>query len=360
MSQRPDVEAWHRRSEVIFLLLLLFPPLGILLMWIRFSWARKTKQLVSVASVVWFAFVLFFPRCEESDETAEASTQANEPAVVRGVRVEPLPVPETGTTMIEDAPQLLAPMALDGFALASVRVHQECCGLKAQYVSLHPATTRLTPTIAFIKSNEPLPTLGKTSTVTQVGEYVAILDDEREFKSVTMQWSMGAWVVIVSVEYERASDGATARDAAKQIAPQLAAKLEQYLTGTPPPRRDREQHIASVAKLNATADAVANDSRRKNSLQSFVQKLRDADVSSALIVTAELDPLGQVDVILTVGPQWHRTVRQERLQLAQSLWETWARIASPRDLDNAHIKLVDRRGNKIGGSGVMGSSIELD
>ena len=60
---------------------------------------------------------------------------------------------------------------------------------------------------------------------------------------------------------------------------------------------------------------------------------------------------------VTVSNLWHIQRYQVRLQEAQSLWEIWARIASPRDADSARIKIVDRRGNEVGGSRIVAGSM---
>lgn len=66
---------------------------------------------------------------------------------------------------------------------------------------------------------------------------------------------------------------------------------------------------------------------------------------------------------LTVGNMWHIRHKQIRLQDAQTLWEAWAAIASPSDPEKAWLHLVDRRGNRVGGSGAgwigTGSSISV-
>jgi hypothetical protein len=62
-------------------------------------------------------------------------------------------------------------------------------------------------------------------------------------------------------------------------------------------------------------------------------------------------------VRITVTDKWHYLHKQQRLQLAQSVWEMWARVYSPQDLDKARISLVDYRGNEVGGSRVFGGSL---
>src|SRR6266536_6329565 len=49
---------------------------------------------------------------------------------------------------------------------------------------------------------------------------------------------------------------------------------------------------------------------------------------------------------LTVKNIWHLRHKQLRLQDAQTLWDTWAHVASPKDLSRSRIKLVDYKGNE--------------
>lgn len=62
-------------------------------------------------------------------------------------------------------------------------------------------------------------------------------------------------------------------------------------------------------------------------------------------------------VKITVTDKWHYLHKQQRLQLAQSVWEMWARIYSPKNLDKARISLVDYRDNEVGGSRIFGGSL---
>ena len=39
------------------------------------------------------------------------------------------------------------------------------------------------------------------------------------------------------------------------------------------------------------------------------------------------------------------------------MWEWWAAIASPQEPDLARIKIVDAKGNEVGGSRVWGGSL---
>ena len=66
------------------------------------------------------------------------------------------------------------------------------------------------------------------------------------------------------------------------------------------------------------------------------------------------------EVILTVDNGFHRLSKPERLSAAQNLWRGWAQAACPGDLDSCHVRLVDQNGNKVGGSGMVGSFVSVN
>jgi hypothetical protein len=67
--------------------------------------------------------------------------------------------------------------------------------------------------------------------------------------------------------------------------------------------------------------------------------------------------LREKEVKITVTNAWHIQHYQARLQLAQNLWTTWAKMASPREPDQARISIVDLNGNEVGGSRILGGSL---
>lgn len=87
----------------------------------------------------------------------------------------------------------------------------------------------------------------------------------------------------------------------------------------------------------------------------FLNTLAAIGVDSTWI--AAVNVVTATDLELTVSNAWHYQPKQIRLQAAQTLWETWARVASPNELDLAHLKLLDMSGNNVGGSGMFAGSI---
>jgi hypothetical protein len=98
--------------------------------------------------------------------------------------------------------------------------------------------------------------------------------------------------------------------------------------------------------------------------QADIQK--NLDAYHAVLKAAKVDLIKSISVgyrdgmwtaTLTVKDIWHLRHKQLRLQDAQNLWKAWAVIASPKDLDQARIKLVDENDNEVGGSRVWGGSM---
>jgi hypothetical protein len=95
----------------------------------------------------------------------------------------------------------------------------------------------------------------------------------------------------------------------------------------------------------------------KDRLDTYVALLNAAEVKLVKNVSVKRIGDGIWKATLTVDNLWHVRHRQIRLQDTQTLWEAWAEIASPNEPDKAIIKIVDLRGNEVGGSRVLGGSL---
>lgn len=63
------------------------------------------------------------------------------------------------------------------------------------------------------------------------------------------------------------------------------------------------------------------------------------------------------EIKITVSNVWHYHPYQVRLQTAQNLWNIWAKVYSPIDVDKSRIQIVDLNGNEVGGSRVWAGSL---
>ena len=90
-------------------------------------------------------------------------------------------------------------------------------------------------------------------------------------------------------------------------------------------------------------------------------KVRELGIDASGVVSADVDPLGRGDdLIVTVGQSWRRAAKSDRERDAQVLWQMWVAVTQNPDADSVHIKFVDVGGNVVAGSGVMGSSIDVN
>ncbi|MGQ0628151.1 MAG: hypothetical protein ACT4PL_08650, partial [Phycisphaerales bacterium] len=127
-------------------------------------------------------------------------------------------------------------------------------------------------------------------------------------------------------------------------------------------RKAAEEQAAAARQ--AAADKAAAEKAAKDAAQKEIQDKLDAYL--AVLKLAEVTIIERVSVerrgeswkaTLTVKNIWHVKHYQVRLQDAQTLWQAWATIASPKDPDSARIVLVDGNGNEVGGSRALAGSL---
>jgi hypothetical protein len=94
-------------------------------------------------------------------------------------------------------------------------------------------------------------------------------------------------------------------------------------------------------------------------INAFIKTLRIADPSGAMIKTVSLRMISPTspEAEITVQDIWHLQNKQMRLQNAQNMWDVWAKLASPTELDAARIKILDLNGNEVGGSRIFAGSL---
>ena len=99
-----------------------------------------------------------------------------------------------------------------------------------------------------------------------------------------------------------------------------------------------------------TTRAASNDIAEYNKL------IRSIDAKGDIVKSAS-EGLTPDQIKITIANSWHYEPYQVRLQLAQKLWEAWARLHSPGEPDKARIKIVDLNGNEVGGSRILAGSL---
>ncbi len=348
MQQKP----WHHHPAFIVALLVVFPPAGIVLMWMRLPWQHRAKIAVSAVAGAWFVAMLVGGNARKRREamaTRPAAVVTTEEPPAKPVQpptsppAPATPVP-SGRALIEREPLLLIPAKLDGFALAVANPlpPKVIVGATANYTGDNKhLVAHVTVNRSAAKPDPP----DEQRKPIKVGEHDANLAEDKSDKSISITWNTDGWDALVTVDYERTIDRGAAENAVYLIAPKVGAVLDQYLTGTPPTEVDREQQLAEIAQATST-----------NMVHAFVSKLETAGLGGDLVSNAGLkgDP---DELIITVGASWHRAVRQDRLVAAQNLWKMWAEINAPTDPDASRIKLVDINGNQVGGSRLGAGSL---
>ncbi|MGG6295259.1 hypothetical protein ACQ4M4_12790 [Leptolyngbya sp. AN02str] len=116
--------------------------------------------------------------------------------------------------------------------------------------------------------------------------------------------------------------------------------------------------LGFLSPLPATAaNNSAADVAMQVDVDTYTKLLRTFDPNGQAIVSVEADPFVRGRVVLEVSNAWHYDPKPIRLQATQSLWEGWATIHNPDEPDKARIKLVDARGNQVGGSRTLAGSL---
>lgn len=93
-------------------------------------------------------------------------------------------------------------------------------------------------------------------------------------------------------------------------------------------------------------------------LKVYVDKIRKLDPQGRVIHQVSLG-MSDLTVKVIVTNAWHLQPYPVRLQMAQTLWLLWTSVCSAADPDKVYIKIVDVKGNSVGGSGLAGSLVEV-
>lgn len=90
--------------------------------------------------------------------------------------------------------------------------------------------------------------------------------------------------------------------------------------------------------------------------KTFLKLINTTSGASALVQSVRQGDGDPDELEITVKNIWFVLAKGLRLQHAQTLWQVWARIHSPGNLDRSRIQLIDANGNRLGGSGFLGGS----
>ena len=118
---------------------------------------------------------------------------------------------------------------------------------------------------------------------------------------------------------------------------------------------DAREQAAAAAEARRV-EAARLGAKAAEDRQTFVKLINATSGASALVQSVRQGTYGPEELEITVKNIWFVLAKGLRLQHAQTLWQVWARIHSPGNLDSSRIQLIDANGNPLGGSGFLGGS----
>lgn len=257
------------------------------------------------------------------------------------------PVEPSAPTVASDDARLRLPIALDGFTLVEVGYpsmpkHDQSTSARAKFLS---ADGKRDIVVVVARDGQSLDEMGlKNPKTIQVGEGDGRQTVDVEVKNTATLWKRGEFLFSL-FHHSEPFDAAEALDESKKAATTI------------------EAHAATVDKLSDDERAKRVDSlessvdvgrARAELVERFAKSLPEWATS------AKPTPYSKNGVTVTVATIWLAVNPKIRETQARQLWQKWASIAAPQDVDSAHLTLVDASGKKVGGSGVMGSSISLE
>ena len=321
------------------------PPVGWFMLW-RGSFSTRAKKGVLGASVIWLLFVA---------AVAPSSPERHSGATRQGAQRAASTDVDGPEPPAANDPCVLIPTSLPGFHLVAVeptgpmaRFSERCEW--PEYVANDESgiTAR-----AHIEENDidEVPTGRSADGVRyeaiQVGEHTGAMSRDRDTGDTAIMWRSGPWFIQLWLKAERSASQREARRLAPEVADAFASWMDQGL---------RADEAARIQRVSAVEEAVASPearaARQAEKLRRMVGQLPEWSQSARISRANELE--------VVVNPAWLLLPQLAREQQARVLWRDWAVINSPEDHDASHLRLVDSGGRRLGGSGMMGSSISVD
>lgn len=294
-GHQPNEQHRWWRGALLVALVVALPPLGVVLM-LCTRWHRLLKLL----AIVWASTVML------SLLLSAGSTPPSTPASPTGESVQ------------------------SGQELAALPPAPVPMPTRRPLFGVRPATT-VTPSPAAEDQAQAVDLLGAALYQREAGELGLALELGRQ--------ALALWP-----GYE------DARRVVQDIAPQATAQARDA--------RAQATAVARLAVIQATAAAQQAQQRDvQHALQTFRDRTTAAGLDARWIARVQVDPERDENLIVMVQNLWHLQPYQMRLQAAQNLWQIWAMLRSPSNLDRARIKITDLNGNGVGGSGWLAGSL---
>ncbi|HRW55112.1 MAG TPA: hypothetical protein P5081_19750 [Phycisphaerae bacterium] len=223
------------------------------------------------------------------------------------------------------------------------------------------AATRVPHATANYKASQIVGMINRATDVNAVRKIMMDLRDEefqilKNEQRLPPQLSSGYDVLdklTKEIAVAQAESVATAREQRRLAAIQAQKDAEERAKReAEAARKAEEERVAREAAAREAAKA-----ERKSLLDKYIAVLNAADVQLVDSVSVGTIAGDHWEATITVKNVWHLRAYQIRYQDAQALWDVWSRIASPNNRDKARIKIVDQRGNEVGGSRLLAGSL---
>lgn len=326
-----------------WILLFVLPPLG---WWLlsRGNHSPARRMVGYVASGTFVGMVIVGQIMEKPPEHNGARGAVVEPPSTPS---EAAPTPPDSPVAASDRLCAVVPSALDGFALVSVQgplVTAPRCG-SVDYEPVGDSPFSIALFVRHPNTHSIEEEIGTAGTAVAVGPHAARLTRSADTSEIGIHWKQGDWFFTVFAR-PLTDQSRGAREAALQAATAVAEWATPAIGGMPPDV-ERARMVALEAALvsDASADALSGRSFRRMTGQApeWVESIA----------------LEQGTLILTVAPAWQRLPAAVRESQATAVWRDWARINTPSDLDDSVVEFRDRAGERLGGSGILGSMISM-
>lgn len=273
-----------------------------------------------------------------------AAPAPDEPESKQPEKSEEAPAAET---IAADDARLRLPTEIDGFAMVELGYpnmpnHDQSKSARAKFVSADGTSDIV---VIVSKDSQSLDEMGlKNPNTVPVGDSDGRQTVDLEGKNAATLWKRGEFLFSL-FHHADPFKAANALGKSKAAATHIDARA-----ATIEGLSDEER----AQRVDALISAVDVGRARAELVQRFAKSLPEWATS------AKPTPYAKNGVTVTVATLWLAVNPKIRETQARQLWQKWASIAAPRDVDSAHLTLVDASGKKVGGSGVMGSSISVE
>ncbi len=176
----------------------------------------------------------------------------------------------------------------------------------------------------------------------------AIAPDDDIVGGTAVTWRSGGLLCVLWYYPSSASDKGRMRKEAIALATIAATWTEKVAAGGFDAQATAANAAAASVAVNSDHARDATATERLRVVTSYLPKVVESASAKGNELTVE------------VKSAWHRMPRAMRAEQARKMWKTWATANTPADPDKSYLKITDGTGHKVGGSGMMGSTVDVD